>query len=57
MDALMAMRGARFVEAITLIRRLWTEDSFTFEGKYYQYKNITLEPKPASRARVSTSGS
>lgn len=49
MDAPMAMRGARFAEAITLIRRLWAEDNVTFEGKYYSYKNVMLEPKPVAK--------
>jgi len=42
-------RGSRFVEAITLIRRLWTEDCVTFEGEHYRYQQISIEPKPLSR--------
>ncbi|MCC7370473.1 MAG: LLM class flavin-dependent oxidoreductase [Chloroflexi bacterium] len=39
-------RGARFVEQVTIMRRLWTEDSVTFQGKFFQLENARLEPKP-----------
>lgn len=39
-------RVGRFNEALTLIQKLWTEDNFTFEGKFWQVKNATLRPKP-----------
>ncbi|RLE77311.1 MAG: hypothetical protein DRJ52_11390 [Thermoprotei archaeon] len=40
------IRVERTFEAIKLIKRLWTEENVTFEGKYYSVKNCTLEPKP-----------
>ena len=49
MAAPMQERGSRFAEAIALIRRLWTEDSVTFSGQFYNYHQIRLEPKPVSR--------
>jgi probable F420-dependent oxidoreductase len=39
-------RVARFNEALTLIEKLWTEDNFNFEGRFWQLKNATLVPKP-----------
>lgn len=39
-------RVARFVEALTLIKKLWTEEDFTFEGKFWQLKRASLWPKP-----------
>lgn len=39
-------RGARTNEAIQILRRLWTEDNVTFEGKHYQLDDVTLYPKP-----------
>lgn len=42
-------RVGRLVEWITLIRRLWTEDSVTFDGKHYRCKNVTIAPKPAAK--------
>lgn len=39
-------RLARLRESIELIRRLWTEDLVTFEGKHYQTLNATIYDKP-----------
>ena len=39
-------RVARFNEALTLMQRLWTEDSVNFDGQFWQLKNSTLVPKP-----------
>jgi probable F420-dependent oxidoreductase len=36
-------------EHMTLMRRLWSEDNVTFQGRYYQCENVTLEPKPIQR--------
>ncbi len=40
------MRGARFSEAVDLIRQLWAGDSVTFEGRYYQLQDVRIEPRP-----------
>src|SRR5262249_55441047 len=37
---------ARFDEAYEIMRRAWSEESFSFEGKFHQYKNIALWPRP-----------
>ncbi|MBM3489042.1 MAG: LLM class flavin-dependent oxidoreductase [Alphaproteobacteria bacterium] len=42
-------RGQRTDEGLELIRRLWTEDSVSFEGKYYQYKDACISPKPLQK--------
>jgi probable F420-dependent oxidoreductase len=39
-------RGARFGEAIRLIRQLWTQDSVTFQGRFYSIENGRIEPRP-----------
>ena len=39
-------RGSKANEMFELITRLWSEESVTFEGKYFQYKNATIAPKP-----------
>lgn len=41
-------RGARFEEALCLIKQLWTQEEVNFEGKYYQVKGLRIEPKPYS---------
>ncbi|MGH7916859.1 MAG: LLM class flavin-dependent oxidoreductase [Candidatus Binataceae bacterium] len=42
-------RGGRLEEGADLIKRAFTERDFTFEGKYYQYRNITLMPNAVQR--------
>jgi alkanesulfonate monooxygenase SsuD/methylene tetrahydromethanopterin reductase-like flavin-dependent oxidoreductase (luciferase family) len=39
-------RIARLAESITLIKRMFTEDSVDFEGKYYKLVAARCEPKP-----------
>jgi|FLYL01.1.fsa_nt_gi probable F420-dependent oxidoreductase len=39
-------RGRRTDEAITVLRRLFTEDNVTFEGRYTRLPGVTLMPKP-----------
>lgn len=45
-------RGARFVEQVAIMRRLWTEDEVTFEGKFFNLQNARLEPKPVQPGGV-----
>lgn len=40
------MRGARFEEAIQLIKELWTKEEVNFKGKYYQVDGLKIEPRP-----------
>ena len=40
---------ARFVEALTLIKKLWSEEDFTFEGKLWRLKKASLWPKPLQK--------
>ncbi|HLA19257.1 MAG TPA: LLM class flavin-dependent oxidoreductase [Dehalococcoidia bacterium] len=42
-------RGARTDEAIQVLRRLWTEDGVTFDGRFTKLDGVTLQPKPAQR--------
>ncbi len=44
-------RVERLTEWITILKRLWTEDNVTHEGKHYQFANVTVEPKPAAKPR------
>ncbi|MFN8532561.1 MAG: LLM class flavin-dependent oxidoreductase [Dehalococcoidia bacterium] len=41
-----AERGARTDEAVVLMRRLWTEERVTFQGRYFQTNDVALTPKP-----------
>jgi probable F420-dependent oxidoreductase len=39
-------RAAMFDEAIGLLRRLWTEDDVTHEGRFFRYEGVTVQPRP-----------
>ncbi|GAC1431832.1 MAG: glucose-6-phosphate dehydrogenase (coenzyme-F420) [Ktedonobacteraceae bacterium] len=39
-------RLARLREAVTLIKKLWTEELVTFDGEYYHTRNATIYDKP-----------
>ncbi len=39
-------RFARLREAVTLMRRLWTEERVTFEGQYYRTQSATIYDRP-----------
>jgi alkanesulfonate monooxygenase SsuD/methylene tetrahydromethanopterin reductase-like flavin-dependent oxidoreductase (luciferase family) len=36
----------RLDEACTILRRMWTEELFDHDGKYYQLNNVRCKPKP-----------
>ena len=42
-------RAGRTDEAIALMRRLWTEDAVTFEGRYFKTTEATVLPKPVQK--------
>jgi probable F420-dependent oxidoreductase len=42
-------RGARIEEQVTLLRRLWTEQTVTHEGKYERVTGAGLAPMPIQR--------
>jgi probable F420-dependent oxidoreductase len=39
----------RTEEAVVLMKRLWTEDEVTHEGKYFTVRELRLGPKPAQK--------
>ncbi|HEY7217477.1 MAG TPA: LLM class flavin-dependent oxidoreductase [Candidatus Binatia bacterium] len=43
-------KAGRLNESIALIRRLWTEGPFSFDGKYYRFDEIGIEPKPVQKS-------
>ena len=42
-------RYARSEEFIRTLKGIWTTDNFSFDGKYYQFKDYTLKPKPVQQ--------
>jgi alkanesulfonate monooxygenase SsuD/methylene tetrahydromethanopterin reductase-like flavin-dependent oxidoreductase (luciferase family) len=41
----------RLAEGVELIKRLWTEDSVTFDGDYHQVEDVSINPKPLQDPR------
>ena len=44
-------RYQRFVEGVEVIKRLWTEDHVSFEGKAFRLTDVTIDPKPLQKPR------
>ena len=42
-------RVGRVVEGIAILRRLWSEEIVTHSGKYYQFSDVALQPKPVQQ--------
>jgi len=42
-------RVDKTIEALDLMRRLWTEDEVTFKGRFYDVKGAVLDPKPVQK--------
>jgi alkanesulfonate monooxygenase SsuD/methylene tetrahydromethanopterin reductase-like flavin-dependent oxidoreductase (luciferase family) len=40
---------ARFEEAYAIITRAWTEEIFSYSGKFWSYKDVALWPRPVQR--------
>jgi alkanesulfonate monooxygenase len=39
-------RGPRTSEAIEVLKALWAGDHVTYEGKFYTFRDLTIDPKP-----------
>jgi probable F420-dependent oxidoreductase len=44
-----SVRIERLRETIEVVKKLWTENHVTYEGKYFQLKDATSEPKPLQK--------
>jgi probable F420-dependent oxidoreductase len=42
-------RGRRLDEGIVVLRKVWTEPGASFHGKYFNFENVTIEPRPLRR--------
>ena len=42
-------RGRRTDECLAVVRRLWTEDAVSFEGRHFQLENAAINPRPAQQ--------
>jgi probable F420-dependent oxidoreductase len=50
-------RGKRQEEQVDLLRRLWTEDSLTFEGAYHRVDAASINPRPSRTIPIWFGGS
>lgn len=46
-----SQRFFRLIEGVEIIRRLWTENHVSFEGREYKLKDVTVDPKPLQSPR------
>src|ERR1700730_16806173 len=42
----------RFAETLEILKRAWTEPSFSYHGKYYSFENVRLAPQPYRRQQL-----
>lgn len=42
-------RGSRAVEAVQLLKRLWTEDNVTHKGRFFDIQHVTIGPRPIQK--------
>lgn len=42
-------RGRRMDEYLEVLRVLWSGDRVSFDGRFYQFKDLSIEPKPLQR--------
>ena len=45
-------RVTRFSEAVQIMKRLWTEPKASFHGRYWNFDNISMEPKPVQKPHL-----
>ena len=42
-------RAGRTEEGVEILRRAWTEERFSFEGKHFNLKDVSITPKPLQK--------
>ncbi len=45
-------RVTRFTEAVQIMKLLWTEPTASFQGRYWNFKEISMEPKPLQKPHL-----
>jgi probable F420-dependent oxidoreductase len=45
-------RVTRFTEAVQIMKLLWTEPKANFQGRYWNFKDISMEPKPLQKPHL-----
>ncbi len=44
-------RASRLAEGVEIIRRLWTEDRVTHEGRHWKFADVSIRPRPVQQPR------
>ncbi|HXG15424.1 MAG TPA: TIGR03619 family F420-dependent LLM class oxidoreductase [Calidithermus sp.] len=44
-----AERGRRMEECLEILLALWSRDEVTYEGRYYRFRDLTIDPKPVQK--------
>src|SRR5579872_1083002 len=39
----------RMEESIEIMRKIWTQDNVSYEGKIFKFKDVTVQPKPVQK--------
>ena len=50
-------RGKRQEEQVDLMRRLWTEDVFSYDGEYHRFEHASILPRPTAPIPILFGGS
>ena len=45
-------RVTRFTEAVEIMKLLWTKPKANFQGRYWSFKEISMEPKPLQKPHL-----
>ena len=45
-------RVTRFTEAVRIMRLLWTEPKASFQGRYWNFSDVSMEPKPIQKPHL-----
>lgn len=45
-------RVTRFIEAVQIMRLLWAEPKVSFTGRYWNFQDVSMEPKPVQKPRL-----
>ncbi len=57
LDVAFSQRGERQEEQVDLLRKLWTEDSLTYSGKYHTVSAASINPRPSQPIPIWFGGS
>jgi probable F420-dependent oxidoreductase len=45
-------RVTRFIEAVEVMKLLWTEPRASFQGTFWNFKDVSMEPKPVQKPHL-----